>query len=82
MKTVFDTILSMYSVIVTEEMATMYVVCVFSRRSPSKHKAEQTALDGKRMKTKEWLVVTPVYMLHYMVMPRDLNGRDKSHVTR
>jgi hypothetical protein len=43
MKMVFDTILSMYSVIVTEEMVVIYVMCVFSRRSPSKHRAEQTA---------------------------------------
>jgi len=43
MTMVFGTILSMYSVIVTAEMAVIYVVCVFSRRSPSKHKAEQTA---------------------------------------
>lgn len=40
---VFGTILSMYSVIVTAEMAVIYVVWVFSRRSLSKHRAEQTA---------------------------------------
>jgi len=53
MKTVFGTILSMYSVIVTAEMAAMYVVCVFSHRSPSKHRAEQTTLDDERTKTNE-----------------------------
>jgi len=53
MKTVFGTTLSMYSVIVTAEMAAMHVVCEFSRPPPSKHRAEQTTLDDERTKTNE-----------------------------
>jgi len=58
MRTVFGIILSMYSAIVTAGMATMRAVYVLSHRSPSKHKAEQTAFDGERMKTNKLQFVT------------------------